>query len=359
MEKFIAWFSDHEFEAKIYELILKVTIFAALSMSIFDYIFYVEHLALLELIFSFTSMALLYTFDKKMMTYETSTRIFIFVMAYPIYWNLLYNPSVLESTILFIFLPLVIVTLRPMRETVWLGALFGGSFIVFLTSGMHSSELSAIELFKTLMAFSLITIFLTIYVLVNRSYQHIVEKQSLELKEANLELEALYIKKSIEASTDALTGLDNRSSLMYKMEYFYAQYKRKKEIFSLIIFDLDFFKDVNDTYGHLEGDEVLRQVSSVASDAVREIDTLARYGGEEFIVVLPGTNLSLATQVAERIRSDIEKTVSVPDRAITASFGVVEIEDDMRIKDMIHYADLALYRAKEKGRNRVETALSD
>jgi len=357
MEKFISWFSDTEFEAKIYNMILKVTIFAALTMGIFDYFFYSLHLALLELLFSAISVALLTTYQKRYVGYITSTRVYIFFMAYPIYWNLLYNPSILESTILFIFLPLVIVTLRPIQETLWLGALFGGSFIALLTSGVMTATINDIELFKTIMAFLLITIFLTIYVLVNRSYQTIVEKQTQDLKDANMELEALYIKKSIEASTDALTGLDNRASLMYKLEYFYAQYKRKKEKFSLIIFDLDFFKQVNDTYGHLEGDEILRQVAAVASEAVREVDTLARYGGEEFIVVLPNTNMSLALQVAERIRSSIEASISVPDRAITASFGVVEIEEDMRIKDMIHFADLALYKAKEKGRNRIEEAI--
>lgn len=138
----------------------------------------------------------------------------------------------------------------------------------------------------------------------------------------------------------------------------YARVKRYHREFSLLMFDIDHFKKVNDTYGHQAGDYVLREVSRLAKAAVRESDTMARYGGEEFIIGLPETNLEAARKQAERIRKAIEKHKFVfegKEIPVTISIGLTnyvtkpQTESARFIKD----ADMALYRSKENGRNRV------
>ncbi|MBE0498056.1 MAG: GGDEF domain-containing protein [Campylobacterales bacterium] len=310
----------------------------------------------MELLFAFASSLLLLNTYRSTVSYPFSSRIFIFFMALPIYWSLLCSESPLESTILFVFLPLISIILRPFKEVIVLALLFGGSFIGIVLFYQGTVELSGIELYKLIMVQILVSVFIFIYVHNNRNYQEIISMQSQKLKAANLQLEKLYQEKSLEASTDSLTGLNNRGAFMPQFEQLHARFDRQRERFCLILFDLDHFKEVNDAYGHSEGDLVLQHVAKESLKAVRKVDMLARYGGEEFAVLLPNTPLQMALSVAERIRNAIEQNVKTTGRPITASFGVVEIKEGMSVSQMTDLADQALYRAKADGRNRVESA---
>jgi diguanylate cyclase (GGDEF)-like protein len=125
---------------------------------------------------------------------------------------------------------------------------------------------------------------------------------------------------------------------------------------ALLLTDIDHFKKVNDTYGHPVGDVVLRGVAHVVRDCVRKIDLAARYGGEEFAIVLEGTDLAGARQLAERIRGEVQKQVFASDKGpfgCTLSLGIAVYPDDGRDgKTIIANADQALYHAKHNGRNR-------
>lgn len=351
------WFENWEVEKKVYRLILKGVSIVAIFMATFDYFLYSPILAYLELNFAFVSMLLLYGSTSGKTEYATSSRAFLVAMSLPIYWNLLYNESYVESTILFIFLPLLTIILRPLKEVFIFAVIFGGSFLYINLSGMSSVTYTYMELFKLITVQFLVSFFVAIYVHINKNFQDIITTQSQKLQETNSKLEKLYKEKELEASTDSLTSLKNRTMLMQRLEHLFARYKRHKETFSLIIFDIDNFKQVNDEYGHLQGDEVLIEVAQVALENVREVDMAARYGGEEFVILLPKTDIEHAMLVAERTRQSMEDKVKIEDKSVTASFGVVEIEEDMRIQDMIHLADIALYRAKGSGRNRVERAI--
>jgi diguanylate cyclase (GGDEF)-like protein len=121
--------------------------------------------------------------------------------------------------------------------------------------------------------------------------------------------------------------------------------------------DIDHFKSVNDTYGHMTGDEVLKAVSDVICNSLRSADFCGRYGGEEFLLVMTQTNIKGALLCAERIRSNIERGRFPnlgPDFRVTVSLGVTEFAGKEDIPTMIGRADKALYRAKETGRNRVD-----
>jgi diguanylate cyclase (GGDEF)-like protein len=157
------------------------------------------------------------------------------------------------------------------------------------------------------------------------------------------------------ALTDALTGVANRGSFESAAEAEVARAGRTDDIFSVVLLDIDNFKRLNDTFGHREGDGVLRLVASVLKDSSRPFDTVARYGGEEFALVLPGCRLADAERAAERVRSAV---ASLPHAArVTVSAGVASYPQHGDTVDaLVRAADFALYAAKRSGRNRVLAA---
>ncbi len=163
---------------------------------------------------------------------------------------------------------------------------------------------------------------------------------------------------------DSLTELLNRRALDEALEKEWSRFSRTGETLSVLVLDLDHFKQVNDTYGHAAGDEVLKLTGRVLRDADRRSDTAYRYGGEEFCVVLPETGIEEAVAVAQRIRTELgSRPVTVGNGQakrevrVTCSVGVASVtETDQTPGEMLQRADAALYAAKRKGRNRVDTA---
>lgn len=160
------------------------------------------------------------------------------------------------------------------------------------------------------------------------------------------------------ATVDALTGLFNRHWLNQMLPRQMHRATSSDDPMSLVMIDVDHFKDYNDTHGHLAGDHALGAAAEAVRDSIRPADMAARYGGEEFLVILPSCALEGARTVAERLRSAVETTrVTVPGGGelpgVTASFGIAEGEPEMSMNDFIGRCDEALYRAKRAGRNRV------
>ena len=173
------------------------------------------------------------------------------------------------------------------------------------------------------------------------------------LRKKNKELHELSI-------TDSLTGLYNRKHLMETLDNEVARSKRHKHDFAVLVIDIDHFKEYNDTYGHLAGDEVLSRLASVFKKSVRSCDYVARYGGEEFILVLPEIGPEDGVKAAERIRKKVVKENFAGDgkpREVTVSVGVASYpKDGDDPQDIIRHADAALYKSKESGRNQVVLA---
>jgi diguanylate cyclase (GGDEF)-like protein len=166
------------------------------------------------------------------------------------------------------------------------------------------------------------------------------------LRSQNEELERL-------STTDGLTGLANHRFLMQRLEEERIRARRSNRSFSVLMADVDHFKEYNDTFGHPAGDEVLKKVATILRDATREMDCAARYGGEEFAVVMPETNVAGAIAVAERIRERTGRE-KFPGRQITLSIGVAEFPADGDAPQaVVAAADRALYQAKRDGRDRV------
>ncbi|MCX5883848.1 MAG: GGDEF domain-containing protein [Deltaproteobacteria bacterium] len=165
------------------------------------------------------------------------------------------------------------------------------------------------------------------------------------------------------ALIDTLTGLHNRRYLQEYTEKIVAGVLRRGKTIGLIMCDLDYFKQVNDTHGHAVGDIVLKDTANVIRQSVRESDIVIRFGGEEFLAVLLDINIGESMIVAEKIRLNVQNLkIKIPDGEIqkTISLGASEFpEDTSTLWSCIKYADVALYRAKEEGRNRCVRFTSD
>lgn len=177
-----------------------------------------------------------------------------------------------------------------------------------------------------------------------------------ELKKANELLKRL-------TNIDHLTNLFNRRYLAEVLDGEFFRARRNKDYLSLIIFDIDYFKKVNDTFGHQNGDVVLSAVAGLAQRHLRAYDSAARYGGEEFVLVIPGTPLAGAVMAAERLRQsvlDFSFPAPMEDLTVTISLGVATYPSATvdSVDALFRRADEALYRAKQNGRNRVE-AMAD
>ncbi len=162
------------------------------------------------------------------------------------------------------------------------------------------------------------------------------------------------------ANTDTLTELANRRYTFASAEKLIVQAKISKQDFTIIIFDIDHFKAVNDTFGHTGGDIALKTIATIANIHVRNHDILGRIGGEEFLVVLPGTSVQQAYEVAERIRHAIkDKDIMLKGKVvnISASFGIAQLaKQHDNFNQLFHQADIALYQAKDSGRNCIKLA---
>jgi diguanylate cyclase (GGDEF)-like protein len=233
---------------------------------------------------------------------------------------------------------------------------------------LNQSETDRVIAFSIL--FSLLAIIVSFFVSMRLKYHFEVlrsniEQHSNELSELNASLEDKIVKRTEElktahdemkkiAMTDMLTGIHNRYAFFTILDMEHNQTNRYKSQFSLIMFDLDNFKKINDTYGHDVGDTVLIKIVENVGICLRKSDVFGRIGGEEFMVLLPHTDITIAADIAERIRDFVSQDSIEPVGQVTVSIGIVQYAGEESIESLIKRSDIALYKAKEQGRNRVE-----
>ena len=187
------------------------------------------------------------------------------------------------------------------------------------------------------------------------------EKKALMERLDSMEQQSEQLRQSAEdahvkSRTDPLTGLPNRLAYDQRFNEELARFNRYGTLFSLCVADIDYFKRINDEYGHLAGDKVLRLMARILKNQLRTVDFIARFGGEEFVILMPSTDADAAGVAAEKVRQSIETSPfnfqSTPVK-ITMSFGVTQVEKDDSVSSMFARADKAMYTAKQEGRNRV------
>lgn len=158
------------------------------------------------------------------------------------------------------------------------------------------------------------------------------------------------------ANHDALTGVGNRLGLDSALDIAAERLNRYGETSTLALLDLDHFKSINDTLGHLKGDEIIIEFARLLSERIRKTDQLFRFGGEEFVILLPHTSLAEGFHLAEYLRAAVERHHFVHDQSVAVSGGISELERQEAPDSWLDRADRALYRAKEQGRNRIVRA---
>lgn len=191
------------------------------------------------------------------------------------------------------------------------------------------------------------------------SGEHVVFGTEItELVSTQRQLEQTLQKLNALANTCDLSGVPNRRHIMDSLNKEFYRAKRYNSTFSIVIADIDHFKQVNDTYGHSVGDQAIIHFADILNENIRESDMVGRVGGEEFAILLPNTSLEQALIYADRVRQEVANALLVlgsKERLkLTSSFGVAECQaEDKEMKDLFNRADQALYKAKEAGRNQV------
>lgn len=186
---------------------------------------------------------------------------------------------------------------------------------------------------------------------------HLVEVDELQKTMDKLSEEASQLHQKV--ATDHLTGVLSYSSLMDALERQVNKAKQNGSPLCVMMADLDYFKKVNDTYGHLVGDIVLKHTAKRIQAAIRSFDMIGRFGGEEFVIILENSDLVLAKIIAERIRNGIAGTPFHANKFnidITISLGIAMLRKDDHLETLLERADAAMYEAKKNGRNRVAVA---
>lgn len=205
---------------------------------------------------------------------------------------------------------------------------------------------------------------LTVFIVITAYYMRAISKRLLEgirLQHANAllagQLRVALQKVELDAATDALTGQGNRRALDELLKQQAELYISNGDPFSILMLDIDFFKKVNDQFGHLVGDDVLRAFAKRVREYLRPGDVCARFGGEEFVVVLPGTTMEAALGVAERLRQGVAHSplLETPRIQVTVSIGVATLAPRQTVSDLLVTADAAVYVAKNAGRNQVHS----
>lgn len=212
----------------------------------------------------------------------------------------------------------------------------GGLLLLHLATVLLRPQVKLGMLVDTYLSYSLISVILYFYAWMSERYREVW---------SNL------------ARTDSLTGILNRPAFEEVLLREMTRAKRFNEPVSLILFDIDNFKKLNDRYGHLFGDKILKRITEIVRESIRSVDIFARWGGEEFVILLPKTRIDETRTVAEKLRKKIHSVGLGSKVGVTASFGITEMVNGDDPFRLLLKADKALYKAKTGGKNRVEAFL--
>lgn len=226
-------------------------------------------------------------------------------------------------------------------------------FLILIAYGMYYSKRVIIDSLSTLLE----------WIRWVKKGKYSFKRSKIKEKEVAMVMDAFHdmahtIEENIQtlkhlSQTDELTNLSNRRTLHESMQREHYQFTRYETPCSVVLMDIDYFKHINDTYGHDAGDEVLKQMAEIMTNNIRLSDTLGRWGGEEFLIVCPNTNQHEVRILANTLRQKIQNHDFKVSKSITASFGTSSFSSGLSVDEIVKKADEALYIAKENGRNQV------
>lgn len=322
-------------------------------------------LALITLTYSLTGLGLIYFLNHHKNKIElVCTLVLMQSFVYGITLYLLNFPYTLRLTFFFLLLSAALFLKGRKQGLIWLIAILIAIFMgnIFFIDKIGYSHLDIL-----VNSFSILCLFFIV-----NSYEKVKEKQTENLKTLNLMLEHRVQERTHELEkankfleqekqilkqlsfTDQLTGLYNRYKVRELFEYETKQIVRYQTDLSVMIIDIDYFKAINDNFGHSVGDLILVELAQLLKQTVRSSDIVSRWGGEEFVILCPKTDLAQTTIVAENIRQKIKTHVFSHEIRLTVSFGLTSFQENDTLETIIFRADQALYNAKNSGRDIVK-----
>ncbi|MBU0719935.1 GGDEF domain-containing protein [bacterium] len=272
--------------------------------------------------------------------------LFVFLLSFSIF-----NQNNSFGLIWTIFFPIFAITLNGHRKGFLYSLLFYVILFTFAYNGIgvwEEGEWDSRSFLRLFIASSVL-----VYVVM---LNEIAQKESSDLIRQKDEIEQRHIKELERLSTvDALTSLYNRRKIDDILSLELSRAKRYERALSVCIFDIDDFKNINDKFGHVIGDEILIELSDLVHGSIRKSDFLGRWGGEEFIIIFPETSIGMASSLANKIKNIINTNDFEKVPRVTCSFGLSEYTEDDTINSIVSKADKALYEAKKSGKNIVKT----
>lgn len=256
--------------------------------------------------------------------------------------------------VVFAILPLVTIYNRSKRCMIF----FSASNILFLLLMLNRIPPQALSVYipqdiLTIIYYFSLIFSLTLMIVLFLLHTFLIDRYEKDLLEKSSNLQKLYEEVSRLAREDSLTGAFNRRKMDELIQAESLRSDRYHTFFSMIIFDLDDFKEINDRYGHDVGDQVLKQLVESVKGDLRSVDAVGRWGGEEFVILLPGIKIHQAAYVAQRVCKKIDHTEFLKGIHMTASFGVAQRTQSESFESFYRRLDQALYKAKSSGKNQV------
>jgi len=366
-QQFSLYYQKSSDENKL--LVLVLLIISALSLLFTVYAFMLESntfilTGLTAMLTPLLAVALLYS---QKITYDKTSYIIVAAIFILLLLGFISTANKIEATLYLVSFPVILIALRPDHEWAFVMFTFIVIIIGFQIFGLTAATYNWGEMIHIWLTLGLISLFLGFYVLMSRETkkQLAVEQKKLEtinnsleekVRVRTIELQRLNDKLALDITIDPVTKIMNKRTFMEKLRTQIERFKHDKTHFSILIFDLDDFHQLNHSYGRKKGDEILAKIAQMTSQNSRTIDIVARIAGDEFAIIMHDASYEEALARAEKIRQNIEWAVYVDTHHITASFGVVEFEKpraDMDEHIVLHELDLALQKSKHRGKNRI------
>jgi len=296
----------------------------------------VDFIAALATIYAFIDLKIHNNINRAALIGTSTLFVFFITFSY-------LNQNESFGLIWLIFFPIIALTINPIR----VGLRFSIVFLIMISTlsflGMGEWQGGNWD-FKSVLRLS---IALSLIILVMYIHEVTIEKANRH------ELDTLKFFEEL-SLIDELTNIANRRRINELLNIEYQRAERYQSVFSIVMFDIDHFKKINDTYGHLVGDEVLKDLAKLVKQSIRKTEMVGRWGGEEFILILTETDQNAAFAVAEKIRHTIANSnFNGLKETLTCSFGITEFNPNTSLEEMVEQADKALYQAKNSGRNQV------
>jgi diguanylate cyclase (GGDEF)-like protein len=322
------------------------------------------------ILFSYALISSVFTilFMQSHLSCVLSSRLLIAITYLIIIALFLISPLLINATAWLYLFPMASIVLLNKKDAISWNISFIITLIISIYFSLPLMQYTLLEAFILIASLTTLSTLFFYFVITIRHAQSVVKETSQQLTTLNHSLEAkvqertntleeLNKKLLDKTQKDALTGLYNRGYLYERLEQEMTRFKRYETPFSIIFLDIDHFKKINDTYGHIAGDSVLKELSALLHSELRTLDIIGRFGGEEFIIILPNTPVAYAHTVAQKLRLEIANSIRIEDHKITSSFGVTQMGKKDDDKTLIARADKALYQAKLSGRDAVMVEL--